>query len=56
MRWLGEMHCTAFFKGVLLRTVVRVSDVGHFAEADVNISFERGVAGISSWEKHSHMD
>jgi hypothetical protein len=31
-------------KECLLPTVVRISNVGHFSEADVYMSFERGVA------------
>lgn len=51
---MEEMHCMAWSKGFLLRTVVGVSNVGHFAKTDVDVSFKGGVARVQSWEKHSH--
>jgi hypothetical protein len=43
----GRYALYSTIEGHLLRTVVRVSNVGHLAEADVYVSLERGgVAGI----------
>ena len=42
----AKMHGVACFEGTLPHTVVGVSDVGHFAEANVYVSFERGIADV----------